>query len=47
MKSGKLAATVAQQPELIGSLGVETADKILKGEKVEAKIPVALKVVTE
>lgn len=47
VKSGKLAATVAQQPELIGSLGVETADKILKGEKVEAKIPVALKVVTE
>ena len=47
VKSGKLAATVVQQPELIGSLGVETADKILKGEKVEAKIPVALKVVTE
>uniref|UniRef100_UPI00062CB01F Monosaccharide-transporting ATPase n=1 Tax=Actinobacillus succinogenes (strain ATCC 55618 / DSM 22257 / CCUG 43843 / 130Z) TaxID=339671 RepID=UPI00062CB01F len=47
VKSGKLAATVAQQPELIGSLGVETADKILKGEKVDAKIPVALKVVTE
>lgn len=47
VKSGKLAATVAQQPELIGSLGVEAADKILKGEKVEAKIPVALKVVTE
>ncbi|MDG2946787.1 ribose ABC transporter substrate-binding protein RbsB [Bisgaard Taxon 10/6] len=47
VKSGKLAATVAQHPELIGSLGVETADKILKGEKVEAKIPVALKVVTE
>ena len=47
VKSGKLAATVAQQPELSGSLGVETADKILKGEKVEAKIPVALKVVTE
>ncbi len=47
VKSGKLAATIAQQPELIGSLGVETADKILKGEKVEAKIPVALKVVTE
>ncbi|QIM69676.1 ribose ABC transporter substrate-binding protein RbsB [Basfia succiniciproducens] len=47
VKSGKLAATVAQQPELIGSLGVETADKILKGEKVEASIPVPLKVVTE
>ena len=47
VKSGKMAATVAQQPELIGSLGVETAAKILKGEKVEAKIPVDLKVITE
>lgn len=47
VKSGKLGATVAQQPDLIGSLGVETADKVLKGEKVEAKIPVALKVISE
>ncbi|WP_439241492.1 ribose ABC transporter substrate-binding protein RbsB [Lonepinella sp. BR2474] len=47
VESGKLAATVAQQPELIGSLGVETADKVLKGEKVETKIPVDLKVVTK
>lgn len=31
---GKLAATIAQQPDLIGALGVETADKVLKGEKV-------------
>lgn len=38
VRSGKMAATIAQQPELIGSLGVVTADKILKGEKVEAKI---------
>jgi ribose transport system substrate-binding protein len=47
VKGGKLAATVAQQPELIGSLGIETADKVLKGEKVEAKIPVDLKVISE
>lgn len=47
VKSGKLAATIAQQPEKIGELGVETADKLLKGEKVESKIPVPLKVVTE
>ncbi|MEG9488818.1 ribose ABC transporter substrate-binding protein RbsB [Mannheimia indoligenes] len=45
VESGKLAATIAQQPDLIGSLGVETADKVLKGEKVEAKIPVDLKVI--
>lgn len=47
VESGKLAATIAQQPELIGSLGVETADKALKGEKVEAKIPVDLKVIAK
>lgn len=44
---GKLAATIAQQPDLIGALGVETADKVLKGEKVEKNIPVPLKVVTQ
>ncbi|MEH8047837.1 ribose ABC transporter substrate-binding protein RbsB [Gallibacterium anatis] len=47
VKSGKLGATIAQQPDLIGALGVQTADKIIKGEKVEAKIPVPLKVVTK
>lgn len=47
VKDGKMAATVAQQPELIGVLGVETADKVLKGETVEASIPVELKLVTE
>ncbi|WP_238327130.1 ribose ABC transporter substrate-binding protein RbsB [Rodentibacter pneumotropicus] len=47
VKSGKLAATIAQQPDLIGSLGVVTADKILKGEKVDVKIPVDLKVISE
>ncbi|MDC0612499.1 ribose ABC transporter substrate-binding protein RbsB [Vibrio sp.] len=44
---GKLAATVAQQPELIGSLGVETAVKLLKGDNIEANIPVPLKIVTK
>ena len=47
VKRGKLAATIAQQPDLIGALGVETADKVLKGESVEEYIPVPLKVVTE
>lgn len=42
---GDMAATVAQQPEMIGALGIETADKVLKGEKVEAYIPVPLKLV--
>lgn len=47
VESGKLAATIAQQPELIGALGVETANKVIKGEKVEAKIPVDLKVIVK
>ncbi|MFC1166078.1 ribose ABC transporter substrate-binding protein RbsB [Pasteurella multocida] len=45
VQTGKMAATIAQQPDLIGALGVVTADKVLKGEKVEAKIPVDLKVI--
>lgn len=45
VQSGKLAATIAQQPDKIGELGVLTADKVLKGESVEAQIPVPLKVI--
>lgn len=47
VKEGKMAATVGQQPDKIGSLGVETVDKVLKGEKVESFIPVDLKLITE
>jgi ribose transport system substrate-binding protein len=47
VKRGVMAATVAQQPELIGALGIETADKVLKGEKVEQYIPVPLKLILE
>ncbi|CAH2214220.1 ribose ABC transporter substrate-binding protein RbsB [Tepidibacter aestuarii] len=47
VKEGKMAATVAQQPDQIGSLGVENADKVIKGESVENFIPVELKLVTE
>lgn len=44
---GKLAATVAQQPALIGAIGVETADKVLKGQPVEQSIPVPLQIVSK
>src|SRR5512139_3557366 len=47
VNDGKLAATVAQQPALMGQLSVETAAKALKGEKVDASIPVALSLVTK
>jgi ribose transport system substrate-binding protein len=47
VESGKLGATIAQRPDQIGVIGVETADKVLKGEKVQAVIPVDLKLVTK
>ena len=45
VKSGKMGATVAQQPDLIGSLGVETAIKVLNNESVDEFIPVELQLV--
>ncbi|MBA4385550.1 MAG: D-ribose ABC transporter substrate-binding protein [Anaerolinea sp.] len=47
VKDGKLAATVAQQPDLMGKLSVDTAIKFLGGTSVEANIPVDLSLVTE
>ena len=47
VQGGKLAATVAQQPEQIGVIGVQTADKVLKGQQVQAVNPVDLKLVTK
>ncbi len=47
VESGKLSATVAQMPDKIGMIGVDTADKVLKGEKVQAINPVDLKLVTK
>jgi len=45
VEDGSLAATVAQQPDMIGALGVETAYKYLMGETVSANIPVDLALV--
>ncbi len=47
VQDATMAATIAQQPELMGKLAVETAAKVVKGEKVEAKIPAELKLVTK
>ena len=47
VNDGKLAATIAQQPSRIGELGVLTANRVLKGESVEANVPVPLKLVTQ
>jgi ribose transport system substrate-binding protein len=45
VKNGTMYATIAQQPSLIGSLGVEEADKVIKGQPATASIPVPLKVI--
>ncbi|MGX1982252.1 ribose-binding protein [Thermolongibacillus altinsuensis] len=45
VKEGKMAATVAQKPEMIGEMAVETALKVLNGEKVDSFIPVPLELV--
>jgi len=47
VQSGKMNATVAQQPDRIGSLGVENAIKVVDGESVEKNIPVPVKLVTK
>ncbi|GMO00111.1 ribose ABC transporter substrate-binding protein RbsB [Parageobacillus thermoglucosidasius] len=47
VKEGKMAATVAQKPELIGENAVKTALKVLNGEKVDKFIPIPLELVTE
>ncbi|MBG2854892.1 ribose ABC transporter substrate-binding protein RbsB [Proteus mirabilis] len=44
---GVLGATIAQRPDQIGIIGIQTADKILKGEKVDPTIPVELELVTQ
>lgn len=43
----EMAATIAQQPKLIGKMGIEIADKLLNKETFPAQVPVELKIVTE
>lgn len=45
VKAGTLAATVQQQPELIGQYGVRTAKKLIAGQPVDKFIPVPLNLV--
>ena len=47
IQSGKMNATVAQQPDKMGSLGVQNAMKIIDGKSVPKKIPVKVKLVTK
>lgn len=45
VKAGKLAATVAQKPDEIGNIAMETAIAYLNGETVENTIPVKLELI--
>ena len=47
IKDGKVAATVAQKPELMGQTAVETAVKIINGESIEKTIPVEVELIKE
>jgi ribose transport system substrate-binding protein len=45
IKEGKMAATIQQQPVIMGNLGVENACRIVNGEKTDSYIPVPLKLI--
>ena len=45
VKAGKMAATVAQKPELMGETAVLTALKMISGESVEKSIPVEVELI--
>lgn len=47
IKAGQMAATIAQQPELIGSTSVENAVKLIGGESIPANIPVEVTLITK
>ena len=47
IKAGRLGATIAQQPALIGSTAVENAMKMINGEGIEKSIPVEVTLITK
>ena len=42
IKAGTMVASIAQQPAKLGQLAVEQAAKVLKGEKIDATVPVGV-----
>jgi ribose transport system substrate-binding protein len=46
IQDGTMNATIAQQPDKMGSQGVETAMSVIDGESVEENIPVEVNLVT-
>ena len=47
IKAGQMAATIAQQPELIGSTAIEYAMKLIAGETIPKSIPVEVTLITK
>jgi len=47
IKAGQMAATIAQQPELIGSTAVEYAMKLIGGESIPKSVPVEVTLITK
>ena len=47
IKAGRMAATIAQQPELIGYTSVENAVKLINGESIPSSVPVEVTLITK
>lgn len=47
VQDGTMAATIAQQPDLMGSLAIDNAGKIMNNQTVPKSIPVDLKLITK
>ncbi len=47
IESGAMAATIAQQPKILGRTAVEQAVKAARGEQVDEVIDIEVKVVTQ
>ena len=46
IKAGRMGATIAQQPALIGSTAVEYAVKLINGESIPSAVPVEVTLIT-
>lgn len=47
VKAGRMMATVAQKPELMGETAILTAIRLINGEEVEKSLPVEVELVTQ
>jgi len=47
VKAGRMMATVAQKPELMGETAILTAIRLIAGEEVEKSLPVEVELITK